>query len=293
MNNKPELEIFIAAAEQNPALHWYVIADSAQDKVLPAALKKNGEASRCLLDAPEGSPLSASAPHLVELSAPQTDTSAWQWLRRNAATLPCVTVFASELDFDSVFSHLQQFTEVLLPDGDDMFFAFWDPAILATLLGQVDDLTLHVPGPVLSDIQQATLTKDIKAWWYWDRDGTLRSLPMEQEEKTYVETPLQLTQKQVDDLVEASVPDHVLYHVELNQPLLLSDIETSRRYGVVQRYLVEARDIKLEAMNDLVNYVCAGLIYKEQLKQDALILTLLDRVKQGDLKFSEALEQMP
>ena len=46
-------------------------------------------------------------------------------------------------------------------------------------------------------------------------------------------------------------------------------------------------------MNDLVNYVCAGLIYKEQLKQDELILTLLDRVKHGDLKFSEALEQMP
>ena len=61
----------------------------------------------------------------------------------------------------------------------------------------------------------------------------------------------------------------------------------------MQRYLAEARDIKLETMNDLVNYVCAGLIYKEQLKQDAVILALLDRVKHGDLKFSEALEQMP
>lgn len=293
MKNKPKLEIFVAAAEQNPALNWYVIADSAQDKALPAVLKKHNEASRCLLDAPEESPLSASAPHLVQLSAPQTDNSAWQWLRRNANALPCVTVLASESNFDSVFSHLQQFTEVLLPDGEDMFFAFWDPAILATLLGQADDHTLHVPGPVLNEAQQATLTKDIKAWWYWDREGVQRSLPVSQEEKNYVDTPLQLTQKQVDDLVEASVPDHVLYHLELNQPLLLSDIESSRRYGVIQRYLVEARDIKLEAMNDLVNYVCAGLIYKEQFKQDALILTLLDRVKQGNLKFSEALELMP
>lgn len=293
MDNKPDMEIFNSAATQNPAWHWYVIADSAQHKALPGALTKNGETSRCFLDAPEGSPLSASAPHLVKLSTPQTDTPSWTWLRRNAATLPCVTVLASELNFDAVFSHLQRFTEVLLPDGEDMFFAFWDPAILATLLGQADDPTLHVPGPVLSEIQQATLTQDIKAWWYWDREGALRSLNMSQEENTYTDTPLQLTQKQVDDLVEASVPDHVLYHLELNQPLLLDDIKASKRYGVVQRHLVEARDIKLETMIDLVNYVCAGLIYKEQLKHDELILSLLNRVKQGELKFSEALEQMP
>lgn len=52
-------------------------------------------------------------------------------------------------------------------------------------------------------------------------------------ENKYAPTPLQLTQYQVDDLVEASVPDHVLYYVELNQPQLINDIAPANRYGLV------------------------------------------------------------
>jgi hypothetical protein len=287
------IDTFIVAAKKNPALHWYAIADSAQHSALPSALTKTGGESRCLLDAPKGSPLAANAPHFVALSPPDMHNPSWMWICRNGGSLPCVTVLASELDFDPMFNHLQQFTEIVLPDGEDMFFAFWDPSILATLLGQTEDPTLHVMGPVLNEKQRATLIQGIDAWWYWDRNGALRSLDMLPLNVDLVDTPFGLTQHQVDDLVEASVPDHVLAHIALNQPQLLNGIEPFQRYGIVQRHIVDARDIKLESMNDLVNYVCAALIYKEQMNHDETILALLNRVKQGELKFSEALEQMP
>jgi hypothetical protein len=192
-----------------------------------------------------------------------------------------------------VFNQLKPFNEVLLPGGDDMFFAFWDPAILATLMGQVDDATLYVKGPVLSVLQRAHLTDGLTGWWYWDRDGALHSIAMGSETTEKLDLPLQLTQQQVDDLVEASVPDHVLSHIELNQPQLLRDYKPAQRYGLVRTHLLNAKQIKLDAMSDMVNYVCAALIYQEQFQINSDIVALLDRVKQGELLLNQALEQMP
>jgi Domain of unknown function (DUF4123) len=289
------MQAIIHAAIQNPQWHWYAIADSAQNKSLPAALCKDGAEQRCLLDAPEGSPLAAQAPHLVQLLAPSETDANWKWIVRNVPSLPCATVIASTLDFDALFDHLKPFTEVLLPEGDDMFFAFWDPAILAVLVGQQDDPTLYVKGPALNPEQRDALTQGIAGWWYWDRAGSLRSVQINAESRPVqpLVLPIKLTQQQVDDLVEASMPDHVLHYVELNQAHLLSDIQPKQRYEIVRKSLVGAREIKLDVMSDLVNYVCAALIYKDQFKTDKTILALLDQVKNDDLKFTKAMELMP
>lgn len=288
------MQIFVEAAVQTPSWNWYAIADSAQHRDLPGALvRHSGGLTRCLFDAPPGSPLAANSPHLVQLERPAEDAFAWKWIRRNANGKPCITVIASDAGFDTVFAHLQQFIEVLLPDGEDMFFAFWDPAILGVLVGQSDDPTLYVQGPVLSGVQHASFAQHIAGWWYWDRDGNIHSLKKTDTPAERADTPLQLTQDQVDALVEASVPDHVLSHIELNQSQLLRDIEPAQRYGLIRKHLLNARQIKLETMGDLVNYVCAALIYKEQPRQDGTIRALLERVKLGEINFAQALEQMP
>lgn len=288
------MQTFIESSAPNPQWHWYAIADAAQHRALPAALVSNsGLPTRCLFDASVGSALAAQSPHLVQLEPPSEQTPSWKWMQRNASGKPCVTVIASNAGFDVLFAHLQCFTEIRLPDGDEMFFAFWDPAILGTLIGQSDDPTLYVRGPVLTQDQHATFIQPIAGWWYWDRDGNVRSLQMPAHQPAQVDTPLQLTQKQVDDLVEASVPDHVLSHIELNQPQLLRDIEPEQHYGLVRQHLLDARQLKLDAMGDLVNYVCAALIYKDQFQINPEIAALLKRVKAGELRFTQALEQMP
>ena len=274
------MQDFYEAARQHPNWHWYAIADAAQHKALPKALGQSGTLQRCLLDAPPGSPLAAVSPHLVQLPSPEPDpeSAPWMWLRRNAPGLPCATVVASTLPFEQVFAHFKPLMEVLLPDGQDMVFAFWDPAILGTLVGQADDATLHVPGPVLSAAQRATFLQALTSWWYWDRLGALHCIDLTDAASAILELdalPLQLTQPQVDDLVEASVPDHVLHYVDLNQGHLLSDIPPKERYPTVRNLLVAARDIKLDVMSDLVNYVCAALIYKDRFASDKTILDLL------------------
>ncbi|GGY68571.1 hypothetical protein GCM10007387_58330 [Pseudoduganella albidiflava] len=182
---------------------------------------------------------------------------------------------------------------MILPDGETMFFAFWDPAVLGTLVGQEDDFTLHVPGPVLTLGQQANLSEIITTWWYWDRAGIFHTIALPRQLPEAARAPFHLDQAQVDSLVEASLPDHLLYFVRLNQPHLLDAIPELQQYRIVCAALQSARSIGLEQMRDLVNYVCLMLFYKDEMLQDQVILVLLDRVRNKEISFDEAMQLFP
>lgn len=284
---------FQAAANEVPSLKWYAIADSAQNKALPNRLASGSHDIRCLLGGTQGSPLAQHAPHLVELCSPLNVDSAWAWVARNACVTSCFSIVATAMPFDALFDQLSECTQVVLPDGESMFFAFWDTAILGTLFGQIDDLTLHVRGPVLDLKQQSKLACGIAKWWYWDRLGDIRSLTVATLAASNSSGLLELSQWQVDDLVEASVPDHVLYYVMLNQAHLISDIPVLERYAVVRNALVRARTIGLESMRDLVDFVCVDLIYKEKMREDQAILNILKQVSLGGIAFRDALKTLP
>jgi hypothetical protein len=93
--------------------------------------------------------------------------------------------------------------------------------------------------------------------------------------------------------VEASVPDHVLHYIELNQPHLLQDTPHEQRYGVTCAHLLHAREVGLQGMGDLVNFVCAGFIYGEALRNDPAITSALQNVHAGKCSFDQAMEQFP
>ena len=203
-------------------------------------------------------------------------------------------VLASTLRFDALFAQIKQFAEIRLPDDYDMFFGFWDPAILRTLVGQPDDQTLHVKGPVFDAAQRRMLFGGLEGWWYWDRDGRLHAVDLGTDAPPVrLLAPLMLSQAQVGDLVEAGVPDHVLYFIDLNLPHLLRDIPASEHYEYVRRALSGARAIGLRGMRDLVNYVCMTLIFGSQWSSDERISTVLSRVKSGELDFSDAIDLLP
>jgi hypothetical protein len=294
---QPTIAALTALAAQHPDWRWYAIADSAQDAALPDAIDGPGATVRCLLGATQGSPLAAQSPHLVQLASPGQGGVAWQWIARwlgpPAPLDPSLTVVASTLSFDALFAQLKQFTEIRLPDDYDMFFGFWDPAILGTLVGQLDDATLHVKGPVLDAGQRAQLLGGLAGWWYWDRDGQQHAVDVGATPAVRLPAPLLLTQNQVDQLVEAGVPDHVLYFVDLNQPRLLRKIPVAAQYGYVKKSLGGARGIGLISMQDLVNYVCMTLIYGDQWHEDADIADLMRKVKAEAIDFSDAIDMLP
>ncbi|GAA5014276.1 hypothetical protein GCM10025794_02730 [Massilia kyonggiensis] len=288
----------LASAFDNQNLTCYAIIDKAQDKTLLEKFEKGGIGVRgkCMLPAALDSEAENYAPYLLELSPLAADSEIWPSILRAGAEHPVsFTLLASRFSFDTLWDHLAAFTEILLPDDTDMIFAFWDPAVLGTLTGQASDLTLHVPAPVLSERQRARLLQGISAWWYWDRDGNPQQiLPRTNAEAAaahLVSLPLKLTQVQVDMLVEAGVPDQLLSMVIENQSQLLWDIPTSEHYKTIKKYLLDARKLKLFGMRDILNYICAALIYGDELQTNPSIAGLLEQVKAGAISFDAAMEQ--
>jgi hypothetical protein len=109
----------------------------------------------------------------------------------------------------------------------------------------------------------------------------------------HVLLPLQLTQTQVDMLVEASVPDLVLAHLTDNQPTLLREIPFAEQYSRIRQHLLEARQLKLFGVRDIVNYTCAAIIYGDALRSDQEIKALLERVRKGEIDFDTAMDLLP
>lgn len=279
-------------------LHLYAIIDSAQDASLLAALHKAtaDTQSQCLLPDADGPELSKAAPHLVALPPFFQELDAWQLIVSRAEANPAsVTVIASLLPFSRLHAQLTAFTEVVLPDGEEMHFAFWDPAILGTLVGNRNDSTLHVPGPVLTARQVSKLLMGIQAWWYWGRDGRQHQIEdsAPQRDANQVMLPLKLAPVQLEMLIEASVPDHLLGYLKQNQPMLLHTVPELEQYLNVKRHLLSARQVNLRGMQDLINYICAEFIYGDQMRNDSIIIELLGKVKAGEMTFTNALEQFP
>jgi hypothetical protein len=289
----------LRAFPATPDLYFYVLADSAQDPQLPAMFHKTTPHTRsqCLLTHVQGPDLEAAAPHLATLPPfEENDEGIWPLLFSYAPQHPAsVSIIASPLQFDALYAHLHQFTDVILPDKDQMIFAFWDPAILGTLVGQKDDATLHLAGPVLTVRQRAKLLEGISAWWYWGRNGGLHQIKGSGNEFAPNDTklPLRLIEAQVEMLVEASVPDHLLGYIKENKPELLIDVPEQEQYSRVEKHLLEARKLHLFGMRDMLNYICAALIYGDRLRQDGAIEALLAQVKAGQISLTDALEQFP
>lgn len=284
---------------QDSGLNWYALADAAQSAQIPHALGDEAHA-RSLFGAAWDSPLGRQSPWLVSLTSPDEADAAWRWLAREAPRQPAtLSVFASRLAADEQLRRLQRCLDLVLPDGDEMVLGYWDPAILATLVGQADDETLHVAGPVLTPSQQSTLTHGMAGWWYWDRAGKVHQINVRTDaaqvpaEFPPDALPLTFTQPQLDALVEASVPDQVLYHVQLNQPLLLEPVPPAGRYVVIRDLVRQARAHGLETFRDLANFCCAGLIYGARMQTDPIIQALLQRLKSGERRWDDLMPEFP
>ncbi|MGF6573013.1 hypothetical protein ABH945_005134 [Paraburkholderia sp. GAS333] len=286
--------ISIFEALYPPHAQIYVLADPAQEKSLPAALHFDSANTVCLLEG--GSDVQAVAPHLIRIDEANYHR-AGEWLDQHASLVPCATLLISMLSLEALARHLTAFVDVVLPDRTVMALAFWDPVILPVLCGATEDETVHVLGPVLTVEQKRAFLAPVLAWWYWDRTGQLRSIDWNGRAiagaALSVEPPLLLDQHQVDELVEASVPDSVLYYIRLNMPGLLLRIPEPAQYAFVRSQILNARRYGLEGTGDLVNYCCIALAYGESFNNLPEVADLLNQVKEKVLTFDDFMKNFP
>ena len=277
-------------------LYLYALVDAGQDKHAWHHFQRLCPDRLPLLTA-EASALSDFSPHLLQMGvaarlAPEVIEALAKSHATTAFTLLCSSATLAELH-----AHLAKFIDVQLPGNMEMVLAFWDPAILGTLIGQADDDSLHVPGPVLNPKQLPEFLKPVVAWWYCDREARWHRIEASHNDASTTDEPAKaftLTQEQEDALVEASVPDQVLYHIALNRPHLFDEhLPHFKRYRFVRVVLAAARKLGLEGMRDLASFAALCLIYRQRIESDPEILQLLEQVQRKAISFDQALELMP
>jgi hypothetical protein len=163
------------------------------------------------------------------------------------------------------------------------------------LLGQQEDSSLYVKGPVLTPEQQAGLFRGIESWWYVGRTRDMyQHLP-----PTLVAgvqpapAPLQLTQAQEDLIIEAGLPDEVLGNIKEKQPELLEEMQPPEQYIQVKQEVLAARELGLREFEDIVYYVETALLYQGRMKTNFRIGDLLAKVRTRNLTIQEAVSQFP
>lgn len=290
-----DLAAILSATElKNNDVQHYSVVDAAQDDRLPGALRTH---SVGLFGAGADTPIGRVSPHLAELPR-NGDAPGWRWIAHHAAKRPCLTVLASTLNFKDLLRHLQAFLEVKI-GSTRMHLAWWDPAILATLVGQPDDDTLFEAGPIFDEHQRAALLAPILTWWYWDRRGALHNICAHNIEFPAVPSmsdgalPLVFKPDQTSRLVHATLPDRVLYELRLNQPDVLLSRNEWENYDVARRLLPEAKAMGIRGLRDQVNFVGAGMILGEEFYKHPAISSHLENVRCGQTSFTNALQTIP
>ena len=295
-NQRQKLEVLFNTFKKYPLeqleLNIYAIADAAQDKRFLKSLDHLKQ--QCLLVEAAGEKAREISPHLLQLPR-DFEASEWNWIAKNVAGTTGITLIISDLPFELLFDHLRQFLEVKFEGGLEMMLAFWDPVILATLVGNATDKTLYVQGPVLDAQQIENLLKPIQSWWYWDRLGNIQAifgLNEKTEDFSAIATPLHLTAEQEEMLVEATFPDNLIYYLKLNNAFLVDEIDDYELYQFVMKTIPEAREYKLEGTRDILNFISIKLIYKEKFSTDAELQTVLSQLKNQQIMMDDAMKAL-
>lgn len=204
----------------------------------------------------------------------------------------CATLLASACGLPVVLAHLRQAMDVRLQGSNASYLAFWDPAVLAFLMGQSDVDTSSRIEPVLSDEQRLALLGPLSHWWCWTRSGRLYEYtPQWGAVKPVAQLPLTLSQAQSDALVQANVPDLLIYYINLNQAHLRDKLLPLPMHWFVRQQLVFARRLGLAGTRDLLNYVCLALIAGSRVDQLPAAAPILARVKAKSLSFDNAMTE--
>lgn len=267
----------------------YVILDTAQDRRLPECITGHAQAqAHPLLEEINAHGKTRAMPYLLRLPN-EISQSLAQALEETAGNPAALVLLASRAGEAETLAHLRAITDVMLPDRSAMILAYWDPVILATLLGNPADELLVINKGVLKPGQRGELCGPVCDWWYWDPNGRLHHMHGSSDAHGTTK-PLVLDQDQVDQLVEANLPHQMLYYLNLNQPGLLMEVQEKERYPLVKRITHKAREWKLEVMQDLVNYVSVARLLGEGFDQKPDIHAMMQQVKSGSMKFDQVLD---
>lgn len=246
-------EFVIAAAGENclQTGERFLLLDGARFEKVESWLTRHvpTECWSSLLGATLGSPLMSASPVLIRLDA-QVANEPLRRILKQKEYRRAVSVLVSDLSLAELAAHLNDYITVLDPDQSRWFLAFWDPYILASLVGLSPAISAIVPGPVFTPKQISGLLHPITCWCFHDRNGEARAVT-QQTHQEGSKPPFDLTQDQMDQLMDISLPEAIINTLVEVAPQLVPDRDSTELHTLCCEAIRTARD---EGRNSLADY---------------------------------------
>lgn len=160
---------------------------------------------RNLFNATLGSPLFEVSPLLIKI---EDDDQATLRLLLATKHRQSSQLMVSYLPIKILATQLTSYLYIEEVDGTRWVLAFWDPFVMASLVGIQPPLNHLIPGPILDSSQISGLLHGVTEVIFQNREGRLQCIEIPSLPHA-AEPPLVLTQAQIDMLTDLDLPDRV------------------------------------------------------------------------------------
>lgn len=251
----------------------YVLLDSSQHPRFHEKLERRQVLYRSLFEGHAEEALPDIAPLLIDATI---DCEAMQTVidetTRIGKLKPCVSMLESTLPLDRLAEHFTQFHLVETSNGRSMLMRWYDTRILPIWLD------------ILTDAQRNFFTHPIAQWTSIDRVGTEQehtSSKLGAETPIAGHTPLQLDERQVEQLFAAAEPDLLLYELRKTLSKQIDSIPHRVLYPFVHAHWQIARQHGLLDRNDQVQFLGLALYTSGHFVDHPIVTNWLARAPQA------------
>jgi hypothetical protein len=131
---------------REPAVGTFAVLDGARIEKLASTLEMHGAQAECLLAGKLEPSVARTAPYVLRL---ERDASFTTWLLERGWAKSYGIFVRAPLELNELRRHLKRFLVVAGPDGQRLFFRFYDPRVLRLYLPTLNaEETAQIFGPV-------------------------------------------------------------------------------------------------------------------------------------------------
>lgn len=270
------IALLSAHMKAQPDLHWAALVDGAFDYPSTELAPYAATGINCyMLDAFEG--LQAAAPWLMPLSSSDPDQQQLRKLLRHCKERPMLSFVASREPTMTLKEGWANLHWICTADEQRMLLRMADTRILPML------------PQVLTAAQWAAFTAPLEHWLLINREGQLVTCPLAAKDTTS-STKIELTQAQLDTLLQAAEADAVIDLFVENMPEIIpADIKKSQLYNLIDESCQLAQAYQIQTFSDTVSLAVAACLTSGESNKDPKLLALLGAGEWTPSKLGEAI----
>jgi hypothetical protein len=259
----------VAHCAANSGDFFYCLADHAGMPGLHSKLIRSKVEWISLFEGTKEAAAISVAPLLVRIETEGENirhSQLWEWVAERGIYASSLILLASPLPVRELAQRLTARLNATISEGMNVLLRFYDPRIFEQLM------------IALSKDQKRIFLGPANCWWYADRRGRFQFIEAKFCPTDNFYTPLALTVRQEQLLVDASEPDQVDEQLRLALPTEYACVPLRERHEFIVRNMAAAQRFKISSTRELALFCSLTLFYGEAFAESSEWRPLLSEI---------------